>query len=219
MDIFEFLDELKANNNREWFAPHKEECMALRETFIRQLQQLIDAMVDGGAAELKHLDARDCLYRIYRDTRFSQDKTPYKTYFSALISPNGRHYEKACYYIQIGADECGLYGGLWMPPSPMLRKVRRAIVDNIEEFEEIIHAPEIERDFPGWVGERLKTIPQGYDRNHPQAGLLRLKEYGKYHPCTRAFFRRKDWPQTAAKLLLELRPLCNFINYSIDEEE
>lgn len=215
-DIFCFLDELAANNNREWFAANKSRYEACRERWIAYLQRVIDTM-GGDEPTLRGVDARNCLYRIYRDTRFSHNKTPYKTHFSALISPTGRHCERACWYVHVGVDECALYGGVWQPESPVLKKLRKAIVDNIDEFREIIEAPEVKKLFPGWWGRKLKTAPQGYDRNHPDIDLLRLTEYGKTHPLSRKFFDSDTWPEKAARLMLVLKPMNDFLNYSIDE--
>lgn len=214
---FEFLEGLRDNNNREWFALHKPEYEAIRQSWIADIQRLIDIMAAEFDPSLAHVDAKDCLYRIYRDIRFSPDKTPYKTYFSALLSPGGRHWDKAAYYIHCGVDECALYGGVWCPPPPMLRKLRAAIVDNIDEFREIISDPELERLYPGWFGRKLKTTPKGYDRNHPEAELLRLTEYGKAHALTRSFFENPGWPEKAAGIFRVLKPLMEFLNYSIDE--
>lgn len=206
------------NNNREWFLAHRAEYEAVRNRWIEDLQRLIDTMAATYEPSFARLNARDCLYRINRNLRFSKDKTPYKTYLSALISPRGRHYDKACYYVHLGLEERGLFAGLWCPESAVLRKVRKAIVDNIEEFEEIISNPELEANFPGWYGRRLKTIPQGWPKDHPQAELLRLQEYGKFHSVDRAFFEREDWPERAAALFAPTKALNDFINYSIDEE-
>lgn len=214
--LFHYLDALRANNNREWFGAHRDEYDRLRANFTADLQRLIDTMAVGDPA-LRGLEARDCIYRIYRDTRFSPDKTPYKTYFSALVSPTGRHCDRASWYIHLGSEECAVYGGLWMPPSPVLRKVRKAIVDNIDEFRAITSDPEMDHLFPGWYGQRLKTAPQGYDRNHPEIELLRLKEYGKAQTLPRSFFDNPRWPEETARRLLVLKPLIDFLNYSIDE--
>lgn len=215
-DLYRFLDELSRNNNREWFQANKERYDVLRELWLADLDRMIAAMGEWEPA-LRHVTARDCAYRIYRDTRFSLDKTPYKTYFSALISPTGRKCDRACFYLHMGQDESGLYGGIWHPTSPQLRKLRQAIVDNIEEFEEIVSDPEMLRYFPGWWGERLKTIPKGWDRDHPQAELLRLKEYGRLCDVNRRFFATGSWPEKAADRLRLLKPLNDFLNYSLDE--
>jgi len=218
---YPFLEALAANNDRSWFAAHKSEYELLRAQWTSQIQRLIDAMASTYAPELAGLEAGKCIYRIYRDIRFSNDKSPFKTYFSALISPRGRHFDGACFYVHLGNAafaENGLYGGIWSPETPVLRKLRKAIVDNSEEFHGIIDAPALNRLFPGWCGERLKTIPKGYDKNHPEAEILRLKEYGRFHPCTREFFESPDWPERAAGIFEVLRPLNDFLNYSIDEE-
>lgn len=134
------------------------------------------------------------------------------------------------YYLQVGpgrqgvatdsyeSGESGLYGGVWCPDAPVLRKLRKAIIDNIEEFEEIINAPALTATFPGWYGSSLKTVPKGYDRNHPQAHLLRLKEYGRFMPADMKFFSDPLWPERAAGYLQVLYPLLRFLEYSINEE-
>lgn len=215
-DLYAFLEELAENNDRSWFAANKARYDTIRAWWIEQVQKLINemALFDHSLAAV---EAKDCLYRIYRDTRFSPDKTPYKTYFSALISPTGRHCDRACYYFHQGIDESALYAGVWCPPSPMLKKLRRAIVDNVEEFRSIVQTPEIEKYFPGWYGTQLKTAPKGYDRDHPDIDLLRLTEYGKCHRLSRSFFDKKDWQKEAARLFSLLKPMNDFLNYSIDE--
>lgn len=214
--LFAFLDDLKANNDRRWFAANRGRYEQVRAWWLEQLQALINDLAADDPS-LRHLEARDCCYRIYRDTRFSHDKTPYKTYVSALISPRGRHFDGACHYIHVGADECGLYSGLWAPEPRVLKKVRKAIIDNVDEFRSIVETPEIEKQFPGWYGNKLKTAPKGYDRNHPDIDLLRLTEYGRLHPLGRQFFGRDDWQTEAARLLRLLKPMNDFLNYSITE--
>lgn len=218
-DIFRFLRELAVNNNRDWFHAHKEHFDDLRQLWLADLDRAIALMGDWDSS-LRGVMAKDCAYRIYRDTRFSLDKTPYKTYFSAAISPVGRKmiHSHACYYLHVGIDgTAGLYGGIWCPDAPLLRKLRHAIVDNIEEFTEIIEAPDMKKYYPDWDGERLKTIPKGWDRNHPQADLLRLKEYGRFSPTTEAFYSG-DWASKVAERFAVIHRLVEFINYSIEEE-
>lgn len=164
------------------------------------------------------VEAKDVVYRIYRDTRFSPDKTPYKTYFSAAPGPFGRKGDHAGYYMQMGPDaDSGVYGGLWCPPSPMLRKLRHAIVDNIEEFTGIVSNPELTALYPDWCSSMLKTIPKGWDRNHPQAFYLRMTNYGKFKELDAGFFFREDWASRMSELMRPLKPLVDFLNYSIDE--
>ena len=214
--LFDFLTRLAENNDRTWFAANRAEYDTLRADWLGKIQRIINALAETDPL-YRGLEASRCAYRIYRDTRFSNDKSPYKTYFSALLSPTGRHCDRACYYVHIGAEECAIYGGVWCPEPPMLKKLRRAIVDNIEEFRQITEAPQVEELFPGWYGRKLKTAPKGYDRDHTDIDLLRLTEFGKEHRLDRDFFDAPDWPEKIAAMLLVLKPMNDFLNYSIDE--
>ena len=217
-----FLTELRENNERPWFQANKARYDELREQWLDEINRLINNCTEWEPA-YRWLTAKECVYRIYRDTRFSPDKTPYKTYFSALITPKGKTTEMAGYYVQAGLDDSfsGLYGGLWSPDREALRKMRHAIVDNIEEFEEIINEPSLVKLYPHWseVGHALKTIPKGWPKDHPQAELLRLQDYGREHLLTPKFFTDKAWPEKAAEMLRPLQPLIHFINYTLFEEE
>lgn len=214
--VYDFLERLAANNNREWFSEHRAEYDDVRAYWLGCVQKLINELAKNDPS-LRSITAAECAYRIYRDTRFSHDKTPYKTYFSALISPTGRHCERACHYIHIGLNESALYSGLWCPEPKVLKKVRKAIIDNVDEFRSITETPEIEKYFPGWYGRQLKTAPKGYDRNHPDVDLLRLTEYGKACYLDRSFFDKSGWEAEAARRLELLVPMDEFLNYSIDE--
>ena len=215
-EILAFLRALHAHNDREWFDDHRAEWKCVQTRFHEFTEGLIDAIASFDPS-VHGLQVRDCTYRIHRDTRFSRDKSPFKTYFSALISPHGRHTDRACWYLHMGADECGIYGGLWNPPGPMLRKVRQAVVDNVEEFRQIIATPPLPELYPEWYGAQLKTVPKGFDRNHPDADLLRLKEYGRCHSLSRGFFDNSEWPGELAGIAMTLKPMIDFLNYSIDE--
>ena len=95
---------------------------------------------------------------------------------------------------------------------------RNAIVDNIEEFRAIIDAPDMKRYYPGWISESLKSAPKGWPKDHPDIDLLRLKDYGKFCRCDEKFFDTPDWPAKVAERFRILKPMVDFLNYSIDEE-
>lgn len=216
----DFLHRLSLNNNRPWFQAHKAEFDDLRAIWLDDLARIIAAMAEWEPA-IGRLTPRQATYRIYRDTRFSPDKTPYKVYFSAAFNPTGYKSHAPGYYLQLDCrpGESGLYGGIWCPPAPVLNKLRKAIVDNAEEWEAVTDTPEIRRLYPGWCSSSsLKTVPKGWNRDHPMAPILRLKDYGKYHPLDSEFFSRPDWPEQAAGLFRPLKPFIDFLQYSIDEE-
>ena len=133
-EIIQFLTELRQNNNREWFQANKSRYDSLRKGFIDEVQQLIDriALFDP---EIAGLEAKDCLFRIYRDIRFSPDKTPYKIHFAAyMASCGGRGSERAGYYIHLEPGGCLLSGGVWCPPPALLKALRKDIYENIEDY-------------------------------------------------------------------------------------
>ncbi|MDE5799448.1 MAG: DUF2461 domain-containing protein [Paramuribaculum sp.] len=218
-DLYRFFDELAANNNRPWFEANRHRYLELRELWLADVDRMIQAMTTWEPG-LATQTAKSAAYRIYRDTRFSSDKTPYKTHFSASVSPYGRKTDHAGYYIETGIARTydqGVYAGLWALEPAMLRKLRHAIVDNIEEWEEIVTAPEMLKEFPDWCSSMLKTMPKGWDRNHPQAFYLRMTNYGKFQHLDRDFFSRTDWPEAAADKFRILKPMVDFLNYSMDE--
>ncbi len=216
-ELYEFLRGVAANNSRPWFQEHKEQYLRLRQAWYADLDRLIDTMA-AWEPGMRTQTAKSAAYRFYRDTRFSPDKSPYKTHFSALLSPMGRKTRYAAYYVELGL-EGGLYAGIWCPDSYMLRKVRNAIVDNIDEWREVTRTPDIERYFPGWESrDDLKTVPKGWPKDHPQADLLRKRQYGKFCPCPEEFFSRPEWIDEASERLRMLKGFVDFINYSIDED-
>lgn len=218
--LYEFLMQVAANNNRPWFQEHRAIYDELRTLWLADLDRLI-ALITQWEPEMASQTARTATYRFNRDTRFSTDKSPYKTFFSAAFCIYGRKADRAGYYLQIGTsrDE-GLYGGIWMPEAPVLKKLRRAVVDNYEELEEILARPQMRRWWPEWcTGGSLKTVPKGWDRNHPLAHLLRLRQYGRECAVDRKFFCSPDWVERTAERFHALKPLIDFLNYSIDEEE
>lgn len=218
--LFEFLRQLGQNNDRAWFQAHKAEYDDLRQAWLADLDRVIGAMTpwEPGMASQS---GRTAVYRIYRDTRFSADKSPYKTYFSAAFSPYGRKSDRAGYYLELSPFEShrsGLYGGLWCMERPVLNKLRRAIVDNIEEWEAILNDSALKEAFPHWCSSMLKTIPKGWDRDHPQAFYLRMTNYGLFSPLSEDYFLSAEWPEETARRFHALKPFCDFLNYSIDEE-
>lgn len=221
--LYAFFRELARNNNREWFAANRHRYDPLREAWMADVDRLIHDITEWYPAMASQA-AKTAAYRIYRDTRFSQDKSPFKPYFSATLSPRGRNHCDAAFYLQMGPEhhteytESGLYGGMWQAPSENLKRIRRSIVDNREEFEAILAEPEMQRLFPDWCGAALKTVPQGYPKDHPLAPILRQKDFGKFLPADEKFFRDPAWPEKASDTFRILFPMVRFLNYAITEE-
>ncbi len=172
-----FLRQLARNNTREWFLAHKD----VYETRVKEpMIELVTAL--GGAiqsfAPEMVADPRRNIYRIYRDTRFSPDKTPYKTIVSALFWPRG--FEKhacASLYFHFGPSELLIAGGVYMPGLPELRMIRRHISEHCKEFRTIIGAKEFKRLFGSLRGDQLSRLPRDIPADHPAVDLLRYKQF------------------------------------------
>lgn len=218
MNPYKFFEELSLNNNREWFALHKPEYEEIRRWWTEGMER-VRALVASEWPEAAYANLKT--FRIYRDTRFSADKTPYKTHIGSTLAPPGSYnVHSAGFYIELGipVSDSGVFTGIWAPESKVLAKLRRAIVDNIDEWEDIVLNPEFRKYYPEWYGERLKTAPKGWPKDHPQIEYLRLKHLGCQASMTRAQFLSDRWCEEVAKRVLVGLPLVQFLDYSLNEE-
>lgn len=215
-DIIQFLRELSQNNNREWFQENKGRYDVLRKVFVDEVQQLINriALFDPQVAGL---EAKDCLFRIYRDLRFSPDKTPYKAHFSAYMAQGGRSSERAGYYFHLEPGRCMLSGGIWCPPPKLLKMLRQDIYDHIDEFAGIIENPSFKDTFPVMEGEVLKRMPVGYPSDFKYDEILRHKDFSFSATLPDEFFMTEDWLEKTADSFEKMLPFNNFLNYTVDE--
>lgn len=216
-EILQFLTELRQNNNREWFQANKDRHDALRLTFIDEVQQLINR-ISLFDPDIAGLEAKDCLFRIYRDIRFSPDKTPYKTHFAAYMSScGGRGSERSGYYIHLEPGNCLLSGGVWCPPPALLKKLRQDIYDHIDEFVAILEEPTFKKTFPTMEGEVLKRMPAGYPADFKYDAILRHKDFSVAANKPDAFFSAPDWMEQSVDCFKLLLPFNRFLNYTVDE--
>ena len=215
-EIYRFLAELKQNNNREWFKDNKERYDTLRKAWLEDVQYIIDKMSVYDPS-LIGVNAPDCVYRIYRDIRFSKNKTPYKTYFGAVIGIGGRKCPFSCYYLHIEPGCSGLFGGVWCPQPNELKALRHAIDDNIEEWEEILDNPEIKSKY-ALVGESLKTAPKGFEKDLPHINYLKMKQYILQWFPKEDYFFEPDWKDKVAEDFRCMGGFHRFINFTLQEE-
>ena len=144
--IFQFLKDLSANNNREWFNEHRSEYEVARAVFDNFLATVI-ARISLFDETIRGIQPKDCTYRIYRDTRFSADKTPYKIHFGGYINAKGKKSDHCGYYVHLQPDGSMLAGGSLCLPPNVLKAVRQAIYDNVEEYISIVEDPRIQKIF------------------------------------------------------------------------
>jgi uncharacterized protein (TIGR02453 family) len=215
--ILSFLHQLEQNNNREWFAANKslyDNAKNSFETFINILipkLKAIDSSVDV-------MSARECVFRIYRDVRFSKDKNPYKTNFGAYMVHGGKKSNFAGYYFHVQpGNESFVGGGIYLPEPSVLNAVRKAVYENTEEFKEILSDDKFKKTFPELFGEKLKSVPRAFPKDFDDGELLKYKSYTVLHGF-------KDTDLTSEKFMDQIlevfeiqKPFNDFINQSIKE--
>ena len=216
--LIKFLADLKENNNREWFISNKSTYESARKEFMTFVDALIVELAKADTS-IAHLTAKDCVFRIYRDVRFSTDKSPYKTNIGAYISAASRKTEirdMAGYYIHISPGDSMLAGGAYMPQGPWLQAIRQEIAYNPDEFISIIQSPEFTKYFGTMEGEKLIKAPKGYAADHPLIGLLRHKSFLAMHTLSDEKVISDEFFNHCINVFRAMLPFNSFLNRSID---
>lgn len=212
----DFLAALKRNNRRDWFEKNRARYLAARGEFI----QLVDALI----AEVAHFEPHimelapeDCIFRINRDTRFAKNKEPYKPNLGAFITDRGRKVARAGYYIHLEPGACMVAGGLYLPPAPELKAVRRAIQADAAPLRAILSdrafAAAFGRELPGL---RVKTAPRDVPRDHPDLDLLRYKSFEVFRIIPDADVLKPGFPKRCATHFQRMTPLVRWLNTALD---
>jgi uncharacterized protein (TIGR02453 family) len=206
----EFLRELREHNDRQWFNDHRAQYSEARAAFEDFVADLIEAV--GAFEDLAGVTPDECMFRIYRDTRFSPDKTPYKYSMSAIIGRGGRKPTGRGYYVHIQPDgESLVAGGLHSPSSAELDKVRQRIADDAAPLKRIVSQPDFVRYFAELRGESLKTAPQGYPKDHPDIDLLRRKQFLAEHALSDAQVLAPDAGTHIAQVCAAMQPFLTYL--------
>ena len=215
LQVIQFLNELSENNNREWFQNNKkwydesrEKVLFLTEVVINEIRKF--------DPDVPLLEPKDCLFRIFRDVRFSNDKRPYKTNFGSFIAKGGRKSMYAGYYFHIEPSGSFVGGGIYMPAAEPLKAIRQYIAENGEEFLSIINNKSFTKVYPEMMDDKLKTAPKGYSPDHEFINLLRYKSF--------AFSSQFDKSQILAENFIEklvhsfktLHPVNRFLNDALE---
>lgn len=169
-NTFDFLNQLKENNNRDWFAENKK----LYETVLKNSKSFFSEV----NTELSKTDSIEKMnvFRIYRDVRFSKDKSPYKTNFGVSFSRT-KPMLRGGYYLHIEPNNSFVGGGFWDPNKEDLNRIRKEMELDASEMREIIADKNFKKMFGELMGEELKTAPKGFDKEHPDIDLIRKKQY------------------------------------------
>ncbi len=217
-ETLNFLKDLNVNNNRDWFLANKnryETAKAEFEQFIASLLLEITRF-DSGIA---HFTAKECIFRIYRDVRFSSDKSPYKTHFGAHVTPASRKsdiHSRAGYYIHIAPGASMLAGGAYQPDPDWLRGIRNEIAHDAGPFRTILKAPAFKKYFETMEGEQLKTTPRDFPADHPEIELLRYKSFLATHKCADAQVIQSGFLEHATETFRALYPFNHYLNEAFE---
>lgn len=210
----DFLKLLKKNNNREWFQKNKtryEEAKSDFEKFVGDL--LIE--ISKFDKSLIGVQPKECIFRIYRDVRFSKDKSPYKSHFGASISQNKKEYFKPGYYLHIDPKESFLAGGVWMPHTNILNAIRQEVDYHTKEFKKIIRDKEFRKYFGGLEKYQLKNAPKNYPKDHPEIELLKYTSYIVSHNIQEKQLIEKKLTSYCSKVYKIMLPLNNFLRRAL----
>lgn len=218
-DNIKFLKDIKKNNNREWFLANKKRYEAYKENYYKLAQQLLDAMTQYDAS-LGSMTVKDVVFRINRDIRFSKDKTPYKTNMAFWFSPGNKNWSQSGYYLHVEPGMSFIAGGFYQPDADQLKKIRKEIEFFHEDLESIL----AEKKFKSIFGDldrnySLKTVPKGYEKDHPAIELLKLKSFEASAKISDKELSEKDFVAKTVEKLMALKPMNAFYNRALNVEE
>nr|WP_321450291.1 DUF2461 domain-containing protein [uncultured Carboxylicivirga sp.] len=216
--VYDFLNQLKNNNNREWFTENKLLYQKAKTSFEYSVKKIIELIntIDSG---IGILEPKDCIFRIFRDTRFSKDKTPYKTNMGAYIVKGGKKSPRGGYYFHAEPGASFIAVGIHCPPSDVLKKVRKEVYNFADEFKEIIEDKDFKALYPEMYPDKLKMAPKGFPKDFEDIDLLKYKSYIVSHTMSDDEMIDNGSVQLFAKLISTAKPLNDFINQGLDAED
>jgi len=212
-----FLIQLRKNNNRSWFHANKALYNEAKKEFEQFIETLIPIIKDIDP-EIDVTSAKECIFRIFRDVRFSKNKLPYKTNFGAFIAKGGRKSPFAGYYIHLEPSESFIGGGVYMPESKYLKAIRTEIYENSEDYKEIINSAAFKKHFSGIYGDKLKSAPRDFPKDFEDIDLLKNKHYAVAHKVANSFWTSEKLIEELTKIFRIQFLFNKFINRAIKKE-
>jgi uncharacterized protein (TIGR02453 family) len=212
--MFDFLSELEGHNNKPWFEEHRADYERARVCFENFVDGLL--LTYGGVEDFGSTRARDCVMRIYRDTRFSKDKSPYRTNMAAMLAPGGKKSTRLGYYLHLQPhDQSLIAGGYYMPTPEQLARFRSKIDRDAAPFKSILAGKEFRKYFGDLEGEKVKTVPQGYSREHPEIDLLRFKQVMAIHRLPDEAVLSPKFGAYTLEVFGAMKPFLDYLNATL----
>ncbi len=208
----QFLSDLSLNNDRLWFAGNRSHYLEARGNYEKFVQALLDEIVKFDPI-YKGLEAKSCIFRINRDTRFSHDKSVYKTNLGAFMVRGGKKNGDKFpgYYLHIEPGASFVAGGSYIPPSPWLSAIREKITEDGEKLKEIVSSRAYKKYFNGLEGEKLKVPPRGYSKDHPHIELIKMKSFLAERSYSDGEVLAADFFDTVTGAFRAMKPLNDFL--------
>ena len=206
---FDFLNAIKENNNREWFQQNKKWYESSHQEMIDFADSLLIYLQSHDFIETE--SGKKSLYRIYRDIRFSKDKSPYKSSFSGSFR-RATNALRGGYYFHIEPGNTFLAGGFWGPNKEDMKLLRKHIANDSDTLREIINNSLIKGSFKQLEGEQLKTAPKGYAKDHPAIDLLRYKQFILRCPFEDEQVLETDFDQVMSSTFKKMRPFLDYMS-------
>jgi uncharacterized protein (TIGR02453 family) len=215
-EILQFLKELDANNQRDWFDANRSRYEKTRTDFLAFTAFLIDE-IRKFDTEVPLLQPKDCMFRIFRDVRFSNDKSPFKSNYGSYIARGGRKSGYAGYYIHLQPGEYFASGGVYMPPPEHLQAIRQEIYYHPEGYINLTTKEPFVSTYTQHYFDSLKTAPKGYPKDWGHLDLIKNRSYGFGHHFNESELTEPDFPQKCVELFKIIQPLNAYFNRAIDE--
>lgn len=218
-ETLQFLEDLKANNNREWFLENKKRYESVKKDYHQLIGELLDTLKPLDSS-LEMLEIKHCTFRINRDVRFSKDKSPYKTNLGIWISPGSKHIEAPGYYLHIENGNCFVGGGLYCPQPYQIQKIRKEIHFFYDDLKAILNEEKFQSTYKNLSRDEattLKNPPKGYDKEDPAIEFLKLKSYTAIQKFDTKLVTQKDFISIIAEKMLVLKPFNEFVNRALFE--
>ncbi|MDX2305334.1 MAG: DUF2461 domain-containing protein [Microscillaceae bacterium] len=213
--ILNFLSGLQTNNNREWMEANKKTYQDAKTAFEELVHALIQK-ISAFDSDIADLEPKQCIFRLNRDIRFSKDKSPYKLNFGAAMQKGGKKSRAGGYYIHIQPNqESFVGGGIYMPDASELAKIRQEIDYNGESLKKIIQNEAFIQRFGEIWGEKVKSAPKGYAKDHPDIELLKLKSFVVFEKFNDPDILKDDFADRCVAAFQALKPLNDFLNEAI----
>jgi uncharacterized protein (TIGR02453 family) len=207
-----FLRNLARHNDREWFTPRKAEYESLlKEPMLAAIRKITDAMLDFAPSHVR--PAEKSLFRIYRDTRFSTDKTPYKTHVAAWWTHTGLDKTSgAGYYFHVSAKEVIIAAGAYMPEKEQLAAIRHWLLDHHQNFRALLQSRKVRSKFDEFEGNALTRPPKGFPAEHPAMDLIRCRQWGLAATLPAAAALKPDLAATVIRHFRIAAPVVDALN-------